>query len=101
MENTENTENININSAIRLYKRHLNAVKKYQKENPGKMKIKSQKYYERQKENNPEQYKLMLEKKKEQYKLKKIKKATNKETFSNDINDTKTDNKNPEPEITN
>ena len=97
----ENTENININSAIRLYKKHLHAVKKYQQENPEKMKIKSRKYYGKQKESNPEKYKLMLEKKKEQYNIKKLQKATNKETFSNDINDTKTDDKKPEPEITN
>ena len=71
MEIIENSDNININCAIRLYKKHLNAVKKYQQENPDKMKEKAKRYYEKKKETNPEQYKNMLEKKKQQYQLKK------------------------------
>jgi hypothetical protein len=71
METIENFENININSAIRLYKKHQEAVKKYQQENPAKMKEKAKRYYDKLKESNPEQYKSMLEKKKEQYRQKK------------------------------
>ena len=71
METIENFENININSAIRLYKKHQEAVKKYQQENPIKMKEKAKRYYNKLKDSNPEQYKIMLEKKKEQYQQKK------------------------------
>ena len=71
METIENFENININSAIRLYKKHQEAVKKYQQENPVKMKEKDKRYYNKLKEANLEQYKNMLEKKKEQYQQKK------------------------------
>jgi hypothetical protein len=71
METIENFENINISSAIRLYKKHQEAVKKYQQENPAKMKEKAKRYYDKLKESNPEQYKSMLEKKKEQYRQKK------------------------------
>ena len=49
MEIIENFENININSAIRLYKKHQEAVKKYQQENPYKMKEKAKRYYEKRK----------------------------------------------------
>jgi hypothetical protein len=69
-------ETVNLESAIKLYKRHLEYVKKYQKENPELMSIKAKRYYENKKTVNPEAYKKMLEHKKEQYKLKKLKKNT-------------------------
>jgi len=64
-------EQINIETAINQYKRHLEAVKKYQKENPEKMSIKAKKHYLNKKESNPEAYRRMLDMKKEQYKIKK------------------------------
>lgn len=67
-------ENINIETAINQYKKHLVSVKKYQKEHPDKMSEKAKRYYKNVKESNPEAYMKMLEKKKEQYKLKKLQK---------------------------
>ena len=64
-------ETINIETAINQYKRHLEAVKKYQKENPEKMSIKAKKHYQNYKNSNPEAYKQMLEKMKEQYQIRK------------------------------
>jgi flagellar biosynthesis chaperone FliJ len=69
----ENVENINVEIAINQYKKHLEAVKKYQKENPEKMSEKAKKYYANKKLSNPEAYIKMLEVKKEQYRLKKLK----------------------------
>ena len=63
---------INIDAAINQYKKHLEAVKKYQQKNPDKMSEKARRYYENKKLSNPEAYKQMLEKKKEQYKNKKL-----------------------------
>ena len=63
---------INVDAAINQYKKHLEAVKKYQKDHPDKMSEKAKRYYENKKLSNPEAYKLMLEKKKEQYKNKKL-----------------------------
>lgn len=63
---------INVEAAIHQYKKHLEAVKKYQQKNPDKMSEKAKRYYEKKKESNPEAYKQMLEKKKEQYKNKKL-----------------------------
>ena len=64
-------EQINIQTAINQYKKHLEAVKKYQKENPEKMSAKAKKHYQNKKESNPEAYKQMLLLKKEQYRIKK------------------------------
>ncbi len=64
---------VNINVAINHYMKHLEAVKKYQKNNPDKMSEKAKKCYANKKLTNPEAYKKMLEHKKEQYKLKKFK----------------------------
>jgi hypothetical protein len=68
-------EQINVEIAINQYKKHLEAVKRYQKENPDKMSIKAKRYYENKKTSNPEAYKQMLDKKKEQYKNRKLQKV--------------------------
>lgn len=67
----ETVENINVNIAINQYKKHLEAVKKYQKNNPDKMSEKAKKYYANKKLTNPDAYLKMLEEKKEKYKIKK------------------------------
>jgi len=67
-----NMDNINIEIAVKQYKKHLEAVKKYQKEHPEKMSEKAKKYYKNIKESNPEAYKRMLDIKRSKYKLKKL-----------------------------
>jgi hypothetical protein len=69
-------ENINIELAVKQYKKHLEAVKKYQKEHPEKMSEKAKKYYQNLKVSNPDAYKKMLDIKKEKYKLRKLNKTS-------------------------
>lgn len=54
--------------AERMYKRHLQIVHKYQKNNPDKIKENNKKYNEKLKNENPEKYQELLQKKKEYYK---------------------------------
>lgn len=72
-------ESINMDSALKSYINHLNAVKKYQKSHPEDISKKMKRFYENRKTNNPEAYKALLEKKKEQYKFKKLQKLQNPE----------------------
>jgi hypothetical protein len=64
-----NTEFIveNMTPAERMYKKHLQIVSNYQKNNPEKVKEKNKKYNEKLKNENPEKYQELLQKKKEYY----------------------------------
>ena len=57
----------NSTPAERFYKKHLECVKAYQKNNPEKMREKCKKYLERIKDQRPERYEEFLQQKKDYY----------------------------------
>ena len=72
MENIENIDNINIQSATKTYIRQREAIKRWNTKNPDKQKAYSKTNYNKIKNSDPEKYRSMLQSKKANYEEKKI-----------------------------
>jgi hypothetical protein len=62
-----NAETAQLTPAERFYKKHLERVSAYQKQNPEKCREKCKKYNERIRETDPDRYNAVLQQKKDYY----------------------------------